>query len=1099
MDRRIQILKSKLIPPYSTETIKRERLYPLLSAIPEKKLTTVIAGAGFGKSTLIAEAGKHTNIDTVWYSVDNSDKDFISFMSYLIEGIKKYYPSFGASTVNRIGKTQKFSREYESVLTFFLAEIEKYITDDLIIVIDDYHSIQDSIEINDSLEFIIENLPRTLHIVIISRVDPGLHLSKFRARREVLDIREEDIVFSIPEVEALYKKIFKLSIEEESLKSLHQKTDGWISGLILFYHSIKGKSREEIEELLYNLKGSHRNISNYLEENVFDMQSDEIKNFLIKTSILNRVNASFCDRLLGINNSAKILHELEDNHLFTFPLIGEKDWYSYHQLLRDFLQNKLHSEMDKKTIDKLHEDAAMIWEERDESEEALRHYLRAEKFDSVCNLLGTWGMNKLIKEGRLQLISSYLREIPESYINKDSWVQYLQAHMLELSGRLEEAIESYGKALKSFRKQKSINGEVMCLRSLFLNNLIYGDHKSAEKILKGLPMQLKDLPQFGVDILGMLTFLAAHLGQMSLSKKYFEDGLALASRLENKTIRKVFYIYQGLAYCFSGSFNEAVKIGEQIDEFPRDKGDFYYHLLGANYQMTSFSCCNLGLYKKGMEYAEKGLKLAVEKGLQDLIYGWLGISLGLNAAGMGNTEEAITYGRESLKIFRDEGSRWGQAQAYYLLYFAYSISGNCAAAEQYIRAGLEVIEGLSLPIEEGILKRSLASLLIEKRQFSKALPFLEDSKRLFKNIKPGLSMVYLIYAKFYWMQKKKEQALKSLKTGLEFCFSNHYDVWVINEKKWIIPLLVETYANGLMKDYVINLLAQMRDEGIIQLKKLRKNKSSRIKTGASEILKELDNITVSHDQGLRVNMLGRFRLFRGNTEIPDEAWKSKKAKILFKYLVNNRNRGFITRDVLMELLWPEEDPAKSINRLHDALYALRKVIEPDSRGGGNTMHLLREGDSYMISIGEEGMVDVDEFRREKELGKKEKDPEKAVVHFLNAEAFYKGDFLEEDRYMEWCKEERASLKEEYLNLLARIMEYHDSKGDYAKTIEYAGKYLKAEKFTDDIYQQLMILYYQMGNKPMIIKTYEKYKDNMKELGFSISREVEELFQKLTSV
>ncbi len=1103
MDRRIQILNSKLAVPYSTETIKRERLHPLLSEILKKKLTTVIAGAGFGKTTLIAEVGNLLNSDTVWYRIDKSDRDFISFLSYLIAGIKKYYPGFGEKTLTRISRsqefgTQKFGREYESVLTIFLSELEEHISRDMIIIIDDYHFIQETIEINDSLEFIIENLPQNFHIVIISRADPGLHLSKFRARRELLDIREDNIVFSITEVEDLFNQLFGVTMDRDSLKSLHKKTDGWVSGLILFYHSIKGKSQEEIEELLYNLKGSHRNISNYLEENVFAIQADEIKDFLIKTSILNRVNASFCNQLLGITNSGKILKELEENHLFTFPIAEERDWYSYHHLLQDFLQNKLNSQLDKKAVEKLHYEAAMLWEKKGESEESLRHYLQAGHFDRVCVLLGTWGLNKLIKEGRLQLIRSYLEEIPESYLNKDPWLQYMQAHMLELSGTLEEAIQSYNKALKAFRRQQSISGEIMSLRSLFYSNLVYGDHRSAEKLLASLPKELKEIPQFSVVIMGILTFLAAHLGKMSLSEKYFEEGFELSGRMENKKMQKAFYFYKSLAYCFSGNFIEALKIGEEL-EIASENDDFSNHLLALKYQLTSFSCCNLGQFAKGVELSKNGLALVAEKGLQDLIYAWLMISLGLNTAGLGETADAINYARESLKIFKNEGSRWGQAQSYYLLYYAYELSENLDAAEQYIRAGLEVIEGLTLPIEEGILKRSLASLLIEKRLFSKALPYLKDATHLFKNSQPGSSMMHILYAKYYWEQKQKEPAVKSMISALELCETNKYDVWIIKEKGWIIPLLVEIFGRGVMQDYIKALLKEIGSEAASRLKNLQNIKNTKTKEAASLILKELDKIGATHPPGLRIYCLGKFQLFRGGEKISTESWKSKKAKALFKYLVNSRHKGFISRDILMELLWPEEDPEKSINRLHDALYSLRKIIEPGFRGGTGTLYLLREGDSYRLSLGEGGGVDVDAFRDEIYTAKNEKDPEKAIMHYLNAEKLYQGDFLEEDLYVEWCAEERAALKEEYLNLLAKIMEYYDKKGDYAKIIEYAGKYLKAEKFTDDIYQQLMILYYQMGNKPMMIKTYERYKENMEKLEMRPNREVEELFQKLSSV
>ncbi|MCP4725743.1 MAG: hypothetical protein GY863_11940, partial [bacterium] len=456
---------------------------------------------------------------------------------------------------------QKVSREYEAVLTVFLSEIEKVVTRDLVIVLDDYHLTHESIEINELLEFIIQNIPQQLHLVIISRIDPGLHLSRFRARREVLDIKEENIVFTISEVERLYSQVFDVSLQHESLESLHQKTDGWVSGLILFYHSIKGKGQDEIEELLLKLKGSHRNISNYLEENVYDLQPDNIKEFLVKTSILTRMSAPFCNQLLGINNSRQILKNLEKSHLFIFPLSEEREWYSYHHLFHDFLRTKFLYELDRETILKLHNDAAVLWEKQDESEEVLRHYLRAEQFEKVCSLLGNWGLNKLIIEGRQQLISSYLKKIPDSYLNKEPWIQYLQAHVLELSGKLEEAIPIYNKALKTFRRYNYSDGEALCQKSLVYNYLVYGDHKSALNILKVLPDQLKDVPQLCIDILGVLAFLSAHQLKMTAASRYFNDGLALSAELDNINIHAAFDAYQAFWHSISGDFREALKIG----------------------------------------------------------------------------------------------------------------------------------------------------------------------------------------------------------------------------------------------------------------------------------------------------------------------------------------------------------------------------------------------------------------------------------------------------------------------------------------------------------------------------------------------------------
>ncbi len=1120
MEQIIQILKSKLLPPYSSDTIKRERIYPLLSEIPRKRLVTVIAGAGFGKTTLIADATNNLGLDAVWYRIDKSDRDFITFLSYLIAGIKKYAPDFGAETYSRLEKSKHLSREYQATLTVFLSEIEKHIKKDLIIILDDYHLAEDSIEINEALEYIIENMPAHLHFVIISRSDPDLHLSKFRARREILDIREENLVFTIPEVEKLYSQIFGINLQHESLQSLHQKTDGWVSGLILFYHSIKGKGDEEIENLLLKLQGSHRNISNYLEENVFDLQTEEIKDFLIKTSILSRLNAAFCDKLLGISISENILKSLEENHLFTFSLGMEKDWnksahglkisnpkyehaaseskewHVYHHLFNDFLQNKLYQELDKKTVQKLHNDAAELWGKLGEEEEALSHYLLAEQYDRACLLLGNWGLNKLKVEGRLQLINSYLKKIPESYFNKEPWVQYLQAHVYELSGKLEEAIQIYKMALKSFRRQNSAGGEAMCQKSLVFNYLVYGDHKSAENILKDLPEKFRDFPQTKIDILAVLGFLSAHQLKLSTAHKYINEAIEIAAGLGKKNALSGFYAYQAFLYGIVGDFSEMQKIGEKIGEMENEIKD--PNLLAIKYLLISFSNYFMGNYSKGIEMAKKGMDLVAEKGLQDQYYASLLMFHGFNAMAAGMLIEAVNNGKECLRIFKDVDSRWSQAHAYSLLFLAYMKINNIQAAEQAIKSGLDIIKGLDLPFEEGILKIYMAYLNLEKRQFSRAKPLLDELEGLLSKAKFWLCIVYLIYARFHWDQNQKNPALEKISAALKLSRDSQYDIWIISEKKWIIPLLIEVYAADKMKDYILSLFRRITPEAAAELKLAQKSKNAAIKKAASSLIDELNQPGSANGSSLRVYCMGKFRVFRDNEEIPAESWKSKKAKMLFKYLVHSRHRGFITRDVLMELLWPEEDPEKSINRLHDALYSLRKILDPVSMGSGN-LFLLREGDSYSLSLGNEGWVDADRFQAEINLAKKEKNPEKALQLYLKAENIYQGDYLEEDIYVEWCEEERAGLKELYLEIIEKIMAFYEKAGDYPRAIEYAGKYLKIEKFTESIYRQLMTYYHQTGNKTMVIKTYEKCRENMKKLDMPVSNDLEDLYQKLSAI
>ncbi|MBU3916050.1 hypothetical protein KKA14_10990 [bacterium] len=263
----IKTLKSKLTLPRLPATIERERLFSLLESIPSRKITTLVAGAGYGKTTLATQIVTLLGYNYLWYRLDQSDIDFFTFLSYLIDGFRKHYPEFGHDTFKRIQQTRSLKQEWRSVLITFLSEVDRCVDDDFIIVIDDYHLIQENPEINELTGFILERLNPLLHLIIISRTDPKIALSKYRATRELTEITEDDLRFTASEIKLIFKQLFNLSLEEQSLEILTEKTGGWVSGLILFYHTMKGKNPKEIRRLLDHSKGTNKIIASYMEEN----------------------------------------------------------------------------------------------------------------------------------------------------------------------------------------------------------------------------------------------------------------------------------------------------------------------------------------------------------------------------------------------------------------------------------------------------------------------------------------------------------------------------------------------------------------------------------------------------------------------------------------------------------------------------------------------------------------------------------------------------------------------------------------------------------------------------------------------------------------
>ncbi|MHB9074659.1 MAG: BTAD domain-containing putative transcriptional regulator [Desulfobaccales bacterium] len=1118
MSENIQILNSKLSPPKTSDTVERARLLSLTSQSPKKRLTTIVASAGYGKTTLVAQAKSLWNSKTIWYRLEESDRDLSTFISYLVAGLRKYHPEFGMATLKYLRETRDVDIELRPVLNIFMSEIEDIVQEDTIIVLDDYHLIKDSQEIKEALGIFLHDLSSLIHLILISRSETFLPLSRLRSMQEVIDINEQDLAFTAGEIQQLYSEMFDISLEPCNIDTIYHKLGGWIAGLILLCHSLKAKPPVEIEKNLLNLEGSKKAIFTYLEENVYNALSPEIQDFLIRTSIFTRFNATLGDRVLHLDYSLQVLRYLEDNRLFTTCVDAEGQWYCYHQLFRDFLLSRMKQELAHEAVVRLHRETAILLEESAEEDEAVGHYLKAEEFERACGLLKSVG-RKLFTEGRFQLLSSYLQGIPVGYLDDHPWMQFLQAQLTGLRGNHETAIGKYDQALKGFLKQTDEEGVQECLIESGLIYFQAGTLTEAQKRFQQL-IGRQDLdPRLRIEVLGYLIYIAAYLGNMNLADRCFDDAISLLNKFADEALRyeclKWLYYYRGFRYAFSGDYNKVLEIVEYTKAISRDAGPYRYPVL--SYLLVSVAYYGLQLYSEGYETAREGLSIIKEerpqsgrlasgwhsprlsprgqRGFPETFTSWLLAYSARNAAELGMITEAIEAGEESLKCFRKIGCRLGETLAYGILHRAYLKSGNALAAEQWARVGIEATRELTLPRAATLLKLNLAESLIEKGGLKEALQLLKEADQ---GISGGRDTVRLrlFYARLYWSDNRAAKALPQLLDALALCEQLHDDASVVAEKGWIVPLLVEALAQGRMPIYIRELIGKMRPDSTAQLALLQDSRKPVIRDAATGLLRELAKAS---PPGLRICLLGKFRIKRDGKEIPAASWKSRKAKTLLQFLIYSRPRGYLNKEVLMELLWPEEDPGLTAKRFHVALASLRKTLEPEIVRGMPSSYISRVGDSYRIDLGEEGWVDLENFTTELRHAREDNNTEKAVAHCLKAESLYGGDFLAEDHYSEWCCEAREKFQKDYLYLTKRIMAYYEGQANYTQCLVYAEKYLQIDKYAEDIYRALMRCYWETGDKFSLAQTFKKCKDNiMKELNCSLSEETEQLYCLLVS-
>ena len=300
-------------------------------------------------------------------------------------------------------------------------------------VLDDYHLITTPL-IHEILEYFLEHQPPQAHLVIITRSDPPLPLARLRARRQMVEIRASDLRFTEEEASHFFNQSMQIVLEEEDIHALELRTEGWAVGLQLAALALK--NLPDPQSFVETFRGSHRYVLDYLAEEVIRQQRDDIREFIIQTSILERFNAESCEALTGHPDSQSLLSELEQANLFLIPLDDERVWYRYHHLFADFLR----TELSKTETKKLYKKAALWHEENDFLSEAVQYAIESADLDFLADLIDhAFREDTIWSGGNLALYLSWLEALPVQAFYSRPELGLNAAHILYLLGRFELA------------------------------------------------------------------------------------------------------------------------------------------------------------------------------------------------------------------------------------------------------------------------------------------------------------------------------------------------------------------------------------------------------------------------------------------------------------------------------------------------------------------------------------------------------------------------------------------------------------------------------------------------------------------------------------
>ena len=426
------LLATKLhVPRRPRSLVARPRLSERLSRGAESALTLVSAPAGFGKTTLLAQwlaAAPADGRSVAWLSLDQRDNDPELFWTYLVGALKTAAQGAGASTLSLLQSPQPPA---EAGLATLLNDLDA-LSDDVVLVLDDYHVIE-ARGVQDGMAFLLEHLPPQIHLVIASRADPALPLARLRGRGELVEIRAADLRFTPNEAAAYLNEVMGLVLTAPDVAALEERTEGWIAALQLAALSLQG--REDVATFIAGFAGDDRYIVDFLAEEVLQRQPEHVQQFLLQTSILDRLSGRLCDAVTGQDGGQAKLAALERGNLFLVPLDDRRRWYRYHQLFADVLQARLLDEQPG-DLPGLHRRASAWYERSGEPSEAIRHALAAGDFGRAADLveLAIPAMRKTRQE---VAVHGWLRALPEELVRVRPVLSVGLAGALLAEGELE--------------------------------------------------------------------------------------------------------------------------------------------------------------------------------------------------------------------------------------------------------------------------------------------------------------------------------------------------------------------------------------------------------------------------------------------------------------------------------------------------------------------------------------------------------------------------------------------------------------------------------------------------------------------------------------
>lgn len=1020
--------------PYLHNILTRDNLINRLKLRRERKLIIIQAKAGQGKSIFLSDFLNKDQTAYLWIQSEQDMKTSEGLLRVIGTGLKEHYKSEK--------NLQLDVNSFNEIISFFQSMQTRFY-----LIFDDFHIISDSSESRNTVEKLLNYLPSHVHIFILSRLSPGISISRLRSSQELLEITDGDLRFTMDELTLLTRDVFQLQLRKEHIISIDRILQGWITGYIFLIEKLSCMvNTEEHEQYIRTFlnKGNRAQFFEFFSSEIMDNYSECERQMLIALSTFNSITLDL-GTSIGGKSGAECLNGIIQNSNFIYNDDDNPETYRFHPLFADYLKTLFNDlpedhkiELLKKTIP--------FFEEKNDVNNLIPVLIKLGDIERAKKIFVSYA-EKILDLTQHKKIRGLLQSFPIKFRSDDPLLGYYSALALNLENPFTTRLQLF-QLLDYFKEHGDIDRQARIYATLLANFFFYQESKKnvedivtrATSFLKAKRSEVS--PQRREILLSLLPLGNDWIG--TDIEKSFENAMRAEEtsfKLNNKEAFLCSRLVLARNYLQSGEFTATKKLLTQTWDMLENK-----HLFHPYAALLKFYMGDADFYTGDIHQAIQHIQEGLNFSSRDFAFRpYLELNLILYNLYLNNIDRAEKLFASTREVHIGENLYLNYYHIYLLQMLIAYRNKNWRRADYYSKRLLE--EG-----NEPLLMTDYPYSFLALIEVSIGLKDYKTARSLLTIVREDINVSHYPYPGTSLLALEFICDLREGKDGSE------------TAKK-----LRETVAHYRYQNLDI-CNPELLEEVCKEAKIPSKETFPRLKS--VNIAAKLKNSSYAID----IYTFGKFRVFIQGKEIPPgKLLSQKRVTDLLKLLIIYRKNG-INKDTIYETFWPKYSYKSARDNLNTIIYRLRNIF-------GKENIFLSTDVSTIGFLPDIVHTDIDSFTEFCSLGDKAlsaKEIGNAIEMYKEAITLYKGDFLEGDLYSDFIRDERESLKRKYLGILFILAKLFLNAGDYLQALETLKLFRTKEPLYEPATRLLMLTSALMDNRSIIPRIFEELTNQLRE-------------------